>query len=129
MPGTLEEFQQGIPLNDELKRLKEGMTEVVPAAPEAPEAWNPEDTNRELRDDEREDLARLMRESGWRVLQRLRKRTLHRMEKAAIVASENNPLGRAQEIAVGWANLSAFREQARLDQAMVDAEIARLKEE
>lgn len=119
----LEDFQQGIPLNEDLARLKAGILEPEPQA-ETPPAWaGLDDPGRALTEDEREDLARLVREPGWRVLLRLRKRTLQRMEKAAMLASELNPLGRAQEIAVGWANLAAFREQARLDQAAVEAEI------
>jgi len=123
---SLEAFQKGIPLNEELRRLKAGVLEEPQAPAAAPEAWNPDQVDRELSEDEREDLARLTREPGWRVLLRLRKRTLQRMEKAAILASEINPLGRALEIAVGWANLAAFREQVRLDQSAVESEIQKL---
>ena len=122
----LEDFQQGIPLNDELRRLKEGL-EQEPEPTTELQAFSFDDLDRPLTDDEREDLARLVREPGWRVLMRLRKRTLRRMEEAAIIASQMNPLARAQEIAVGWANLAAFREQARVDQSAVEAEIQALE--
>jgi hypothetical protein len=126
----LEDFQRGTPLNDELKLLKEGaLPEAAGEQPEAWRAWEPEHTERALTEAEREDLARLTREPGWRVLQRLRKRTLLRMERAAIVASENNPLGRAQEIAEGWANLAAFKHQMRMDELNVQAEMQGLKKQ
>jgi hypothetical protein len=125
----LEDFQRGVPLNDELRRLKDGLESAEEPYPPPQGGWEIDQPERELTQDEREDLARLVREPGWRVLLRLRKRTLRRMEQAAIVASQVNPLGRAQEIAVGWANLEAFRAQANLDQAGVEAEIQALESE
>jgi hypothetical protein len=125
----LEDFQNGVPLNEELRRIKAGVMDEPEAPAEMPEVWDPNDLDRRLTDSEREDLARLTMEPGWRVLKRLRIRTLHRMEQASIIASKKNPLGREREIALGWANLAAFQEQMRLDQAAVDGEIRELKKE
>jgi hypothetical protein len=124
----LEDFQQGIPLNDELRRIRAGVLEEPAAPPDPVAMWEPDSPDRELTDDEREDLARLTREPGWRVLKRLRLKTLRRMERGATMASKENPLARAQEIALGWANVMHFEEQMRLDQAAVDSEIQKLKE-
>ena len=125
----LEDFQNGVPLNEELRRIRAGVMDEPEAAPETAEAWSPDNVDRPLTDAEREDLARLTMEPGWRVLKRLRTRTLHRMEQASIIASKSNPLAREREIALGWANLAMFQEQMRLDQAAVDGEIRKLKEQ
>lgn len=119
----LEDYQRGVPLNEELRRLRAGVLDVAEAEEAESAAWEPDNVNRPLTEEEREDLATMTQQPGWKVLERLRKRTLQRMEKAAMLASETNPLGRAQEIAVGWANLAAFREQMRLDRAAVENEI------
>jgi hypothetical protein len=123
----VEDFQQGIPLNEELRRIRAGVLDE-PAAPDPVAAWEPDNPERPLTDAEREDLARLTMEPGWRVLKRLRTRTLHRMEQASIIASKSNPLAREREIALGWANLAMFQEQMRLDQAAVDGEVRKLKD-
>ena len=123
----LEDFQNGVPLNEELRRIRAGVMDEPEALAEIAEAWSPDNPDRPLTDAEREDLARLTMEPGWRVLKRLRTRTLHRMEQASIIASKSNPLGREREIALGWANLAMFQEQMRLDQAAVEQEIAALK--
>ena len=123
----LEDFQAGIPLNEELRRIRAGVMDEPEAALETAEAWSPDNVDRPLTDAEREDLARLTMEPGWRVLKRLRNRTLHRMEQASIIASKSNRLEREREIALGWANLAMFQEQMRLDQAAVEQEIAALK--
>ena len=125
----LEDFQNGVPLNEELRRIRAGVMDEPEATPETAEAWNPDNPDRALTDAEREDLARLTREPGWRVLKRLRLRTLHRIEQASIIASKSNPLAREREIAIGWANLAMFQEQMRLDQAAVDEEIRKLREQ
>jgi hypothetical protein len=124
----LEDFQKGVPLNEELRRIRAGVMDEPEASAETAEAWSPDNVDRALTDAEREDLARLTMEPGWRVLKRLRTRTLHRMEKASIIASKQNPLGREREIALGWANLAMFQEQMRMDQAAVDGEIRKLKD-
>ena len=125
----LEDFQNGVPLNEELRRIRAGVMDE----PEPPlltvTNYDTDNVDRPLTDAEREDLARLTMEPGWRVLKRLRTRTLHRMEQASIIASKSNPLGREREIALGWANLAMFQEQMRLDQAAVDGEIRKLKEQ
>jgi hypothetical protein len=125
----LEDFQNGIPLNEELRRIKAGVIDETEVPLETAEAWSPDNVDRPLTHAEREDLARLTAEPGWRVLKRLRNRTLHRMEQASIIASKQNPLGREREIALGWANLAMFQEQMRLDQAAVDGEIRKLREQ
>jgi hypothetical protein len=125
----LEDFQNGVPLNEELRRIRAGVMDEPEAVPETAEAWSPDNPDRPLTDAEREDLANLTAQPGWRVLKRLRLRTLHRMEQASIIASKSNPLAREREIALGWANLAMFQEQMRLDQAAVDGEIRKLKEQ
>ena len=125
----LEDFQNGVPLNEELRRIRAGVMDEPEAVPENAEAWSPDNPDRPLTDAEREDLANLTAQPGWRVLKRLRLRTLHRMEQASIIASKSNPLAREREIALGWANLAMFQEQMRLDQAAVDGEIRKLREQ
>jgi hypothetical protein len=127
----LEDFQNGIPLNDELRRLKAGVLDE-PQAETAPPAWEPgtgeqRGLNRPLDDGERNDLRCLLTEPGWRVLERLRKQALQRMEQAAIVLSQDDPLGNAQKIANGWANLACFKDMVKLDRLMIAGEIAKLK--
>ena len=128
----LEDFQNGIPLNEELRRLKAGVLDE-PQAETPPPAWEPgpreRNVNRPLDEGERNDLRRLLTEPGWRVLERLRKQALQRMEQAAIVLSQNDPLGNAQKIANGWANLACFKDMAKLDRLMIADEIAKLKPE
>jgi hypothetical protein len=123
----LEDFHAGIPLNEELRRLRAGVLDEPPdAAPETPGPWAPEDVERPLTESERIDLKRLLQEPGWRVLARLRKKALRLMEQAAIVSSQNDPLRNAEKIAVGWANFAVYKEMARVEAAMIDGEIGKL---
>lgn len=129
MMPRLEDFQAGIPLNEDLRRLKAGILDEPAAQEEAAEALPFDHPERPLTEDERTDLARLVREPGWRVLERLRKRTLLQLRETAILASEINPLANAEKIAAGWANFSAYKQMAALDAGTVHAEIAKLKQE
>ena len=70
MSPRLEDFQNGVPLNEELRRIKAGVMDE----PEPPlltvTNWDTDNVDRPLTDAEREDLARLTMEPGWRVLER-----------------------------------------------------------
>jgi hypothetical protein len=68
-----------------------------------------------------------MSEPGWRVLERLRKKCVRQMEQNAILVSQTNPLTNERGIAVGWANVAAFKEQMRLDTVLIQSEVQQLK--
>jgi hypothetical protein len=127
MPA-FEDYIAGKPLTEELARLKAGVFDAPEPGPMEVPAWEPDNLERPLNDGEREDLRRLMSEPGWRVLQRLRKKAIKAMEQAAIVLSTNNPLANERGIAVGWANLTAFKDQVKLDTLLIEAEVQRLKQ-
>lgn len=122
----LEDFQAGIPLNDDLRALRDGLEPEEPA-PGTAAAYALDDPERPLTERERIDLAKLLTEPGWAVLQRLRNRTLRQMQSAAIVASQTDPLAHAQAIANGWANITAFKKMASLDAMAVEDETKRLR--
>lgn len=123
---SFEDFIAGKPLNDELARIKRGEAEPQGDAEDSPILWGESVEERPLDDRDRMDLRKLMAEPGWKVLERLRKRTLKVIEEEAILASQNNPLANSQKIATGWANFNAFKQQAEVDVAMMKMEIAKL---
>jgi hypothetical protein len=126
MPA-FEDYIAGKPLTEELARLKAGVLDPPEPGPMEVPAWEPDNLERPLNDGEREDLRRLMSEPGWRVLERLRKKCVRQMEQNAILVSQTNPLTNERGIAVGWANVAAFKEQMRLDTVLIQSEVQQLK--
>jgi hypothetical protein len=126
MPA-FEDYIAGKPLTEELARLKAGVLDPPEPEPMGVPAWEPDNLERPLNDGEREDLRRLMSEPGWRVLERLRKKCVRQMEQNAILVSQTNPLTNERGIAVGWANVAAFKEQMRLDTVLIQSEVQQLK--
>lgn len=125
----LEDFQAGVPLSDELARIKAGFDGEPAKESSQSQTWEFGDLERPLTESEREDLARLLAEPGWRVLERLRKRALRTMERNAMLVSEIDPLGNKEKIVNGWAYLMAFRQAVEMDARAISAETAQLKRE
>lgn len=122
----LEKFLAGVPITDELARLKAGIEET--AEPEEEDlALAFGDPDAPLGDDDRQALRRLMFDPGWRVVQRLKERTCRELEKAAILVSQVDPLGNAEKVARGWAYLMVARELQQTEKAQIAAEIRKLK--
>ena len=124
---SLEDYLNGVPLTPELARLRDGIPDTPEPEPMGIPAWEPDNIERPLNDSEREDLAKLLTDPGWRVLQRLRKKYLRQMEREAILLSQTNPLANEHSIAIGWANLAAFKLQMRLDTGVIEEEVQQLK--
>jgi hypothetical protein len=127
----LEDFQKGIPLNDEMARLKAGVFEQP--APETPLPFRLggdvfDDLDRPLDEAERELLARLTREPGWQILERLIERTCAKLERKAIIVSQTDPLRNAEEIAAGWAYFSMWKRVRGEMKALIEGETAKLKQ-
>jgi hypothetical protein len=86
-----------------------------------------DDPKRPLDDGEREDLRRLRFEPGWRVLERLRKRTCNELTEAAMMASKVDPLRNAEKIAAGWAQLGIYEQALKAELALIEFEVQQLK--
>jgi hypothetical protein len=126
---SLQDYLDGKPLTPELAELAAGR-DMEAAADEAAEqvaAFEIDDPMRPLDDGEREDLRRLRFEPGWRVLERLRKRTCMRLTDAAMMASKVDPLRNQEKIAAGWAQLSIYEQALQSEASLVEFEVQQLK--
>lgn len=125
---SLDDYLKGKPLTPELEMLAKGQL-FDEAEESAGEQLLREldDPKRPLDDGEREDLRRLRFEPGWRVLERLRKRTCAELTEAAMMASKVDPLRNAEKIAAGWAQLGIYEQALKQEAALVEYEIQQLK--
>lgn len=102
--SPIEKLQRGIPLNPELDALRTGKEpepkprNVIAFDP----AWEYEQT-RDISRKDREDLKEITERPGWKVLQRLHKKTIESAKESTINLSQQDPLGNADKVANGWA--------------------------
>jgi hypothetical protein len=127
----LEEFLQGKPLNERIKRLMAGEED------DADEVAAEETTTAQrnisyadgvpLTDNDRRHLERLTTTHGWQVLLKLLDTELRHREDAAIRDSLCSPLTRKDEIVAGWAELVADQKARHKIVALIEAEVEVLK--
>lgn len=109
--SPLERYHRGIPLNSELQELHDGVKNAAVAASVLAMPPPPiSDPLRALTKSERGDLRELKLHPGWRVLERLKEKTLQTAEKSAIAKSKIDPLVNAEEIANAWAYLAMLQQ-------------------
>ena len=125
---SLKDYLDGKPLTPELAALAAGVNmEAEEDGSEEQVFLEIDDPQRPLDDGEREDLRRLRFEPGWRVLERLRKRTLQKLTDAAMMASKVDPLRNQEKIAAGWAQLAIYEQALQTEAALIEFEVRQLK--
>lgn len=125
----LDKYLHGIALNEDLAKMMAGDPE--PEAPERARAPRQEigDIERPLTFTERERLRRTINTPGWAVFTRLLERALRRREQAAIVSSQEDPLGNRDKLATDWAYMALWKEQTSAILKMIEAEMLVLQTE
>lgn len=121
--GDFEKFLNREPLTEELAALQRGEEVEVPYA--APQFSIPD--MRALDDDDREHLRRLQLESGWSVLLRLINRDIAAHKNEAEKISEDDPLGKKDQVAQAWAYVGMMKRGRDRMLAIVQAEIETLR--
>lgn len=124
-PVKLENYLQGKPLNDDMRRLMDGE-----------EFGEEESTSRDknfadgtpITKQERGHLKRLEASAGWQVLFKLLDTGLQHQEDSARRNSMVSPLSRKDEIAEMWAELAADKRARDRIKSLVEAEVAKLKD-
>lgn len=129
MSHHLDDFLQGKPLNERMKRLMAGEEdEDEVAAEETTTKGNVSYADETpLTDNERRHLERLMTSAGWQVLLKLLDTELRHREDAARRDSLCSPLTRKDEIVAGWAELVADQKARHKIVALIEAEVEVLK--
>lgn len=125
----LEEFLQGKPLNERLKRLMQGEDEDTEVAAEETTSQRNVSYADEtpLTDNDRRHLERLTTSAGWQVLLKLLDTELRHREDAARRDSLRSPLTRKDEIVAGWAELVADQKARYKIVALVETAVEALK--
>lgn len=103
--GNLEKYLQGKPQTDYLEALME-----EPDEPEAPQRIHLVSSAREISDDSREHLRRLLLEPGWPVLLQLLDNEIKILEDAAKRTSISEPF--SENLKTMWAD-AAYSQRAR----------------
>ncbi|MGA9668421.1 MAG: hypothetical protein WBQ94_04390 [Terracidiphilus sp.] len=117
MTTNLEKYLAGEPLNEELALLKAGKLPLLQEPGNG--AWladvtraaevSLDEIRRPLTREERAALREMRTGGGWIVLQKLLKRATIGHTEAAVRASEDDPLGKREEIAQLWLTLKVWK--------------------
>lgn len=131
MSTNFDKYMAGEPLNEELRALKEGrLPDIGPflvTGPAATETELPGKPKRALTRDERLALKDLRHSQAWPVLQFLLKRaTLSHIESATLL-SQDDPLGKSDEVTQLWAYVKIFKRAHAEFNLLVGAEISELE--
>lgn len=126
--SDLDNFLQGKPLNERMKRLMAGEEDD----PEVEEETTPQRDisyadDAPLTDNDRRHLERLKTSVGWQVLLKLLDTGLRHLEDAARRDSLRSPLTRKDEIVAAWAELAADQKARHKIVALIEAEVQALK--
>jgi hypothetical protein len=133
MSTNFEKYIAGQPINEELKALREGrLPEISPflvtGIPEAAQPA-PGGDKRPLSRSERIALKELRDGPSWPVIQfLLKKATLLHVDSATLL-SQDDPLGKNEEIAQLWAYVKMFKRAHSEFNLLVEAEISELDAE
>jgi hypothetical protein len=125
-----ENFTRGLPINEDLARLRDDPNFTMPAAVQPSPARGPiEDVERELDRSEKLALKELRMSPGWPVLERLLEKVVHNHRKSVISMSEADPLSNKDAIAAQWAYLTMLKAARNSVVMLVDAEVKAFDEE
>jgi hypothetical protein len=117
MATNYEKYLAGEPLNEELAALKAGrmpefeMREAA-ALNQVPGTESREDDERPLTREECVALRELRTSAGWPVMQKLIRRTTIAHKNAAMLLSEQDPLGAGRELANAWLEVKVWKQLA-----------------
>ena len=126
MSTNFEKFLAGEPLTPELAALKRGelLEAVSPPVAIAPGGRAPlHDAERALKQDERAALREMRAAPGWVVLQRLLERAIITATNAAILASQDDPAGKVQELSNLWLTVKTWKRLRSELNATVEIEL------
>jgi hypothetical protein len=124
-----ERFMSHEPLTPELDEAMRGRT--APIEPEERRATRADrkDPDRELLQEERQALHRLIakRDPGWEVVLRIEERLLNAIQRSAMVLSEQNPLRNQESVATAWANVGLLKDLRKTRDRIIEEELANLE--
>jgi hypothetical protein len=115
MATNFEKYLAGEPLNEELAALKAGRLpefelreNAILAQAGGSESF--EDDERPLTRDECVALREMRTSAGWPVMQKLIRKTTIAQKKAAMLISEQDPLGAGRELANAWLEVKVWKQ-------------------
>ena len=141
MTTNFEKYLAGEPLNEELAALWRGEAPPIGAGLAggssadlnvnggAGEETGAIDDLRPLRAEERAALRETRQGPGWPVLQKLLKRGTIQRIRFSTALSEDDPLGKRDEIALAWLEVKVWKQLVNALTAMVELELAEQRRE
>ena len=115
MATNFEKYLAGEPLNEELAALKAGRLPEFELRENASltQAAGSEsfgDDEKPLTRDECVALREMRTSAGWPVMQKLIRKTIFAQKKAAMLISEQDPLGAGRELANAWLEVKVWKQ-------------------
>ena len=115
MATNFEKYLAGEPLNEELAALKAGRLPEFELREDAilahsSESESFEDDAKPLTRDECVALREMRTSAGWPVMQKLIRKTTIAQKKAAMLISEQDPLGAGRELANAWLEVKVWKQ-------------------
>jgi hypothetical protein len=115
MATNFEKYLAGEPLNDELAALRAGRLPEFELQENAILAQSVgseplEDDEKPLTREECVALREMRTSAGWPVMQKLIRRTTIAHKKAAMLISEQDPLGAGRELANAWLEVKVWKQ-------------------
>jgi hypothetical protein len=134
--GKLEDFLNGVPLNDENAKLRslyydeDFVRTLKDNLPKANHGAKQLDNVplEEFNDDDREWLRRLSGEPGWQILRRFVNTGIAQRERKAVLMSQQDPIGNAGNLVKEWAYVASMKDAVRLIFDRVDQEVLVLQQ-
>jgi hypothetical protein len=116
MASNYEKYLAGEPLNEELAALKAGRLPEFEmrenAFTQSAESEPREDDEKPLTRDECVALREMRVSAAWPVLQKLIRKTTLAQTKAAMLISEQDPLGAGRDLANAWLEVKVWKQLA-----------------